>query len=235
MKKYFRAVLLLVTPSFVLRFFNMGGVGLSIILVDNLSLAPNVKIGHFNLIKCQALNMEACSQIGHFNLIIGYMEMLLKIKAVIGNFNSFHGGRNKSKCYSLPQLILHDKAKIVGHHYFDLIQSIHIGKNSILAGAFSQCWTHSYIYGSQKHVRLDGEIKIGNNCYIGASCILLPGITIGDNIMLGAGTTCSKSIRESGVYVSSKLEYIPYNADERIKSLGEPMAIIDGVERYKKD
>ena len=90
-------------------------------------------------------------------------------------------------------------------------------------------------YGKEKHVRLDGTINIGSNCYIGASCILLPGICIGDNITLGAGTTCSKSVTEQGVYVSSKLQYIPYDADERIKSLGKPMAIIDGVERYKKE
>ena len=219
----------------MLRLFKLGGVGFSIVIVENLKLAPKAKIGHFNFIKCQTLKMENKSRIGHFNLVIGYVEIILKIMSVIGNFNSFHGGKHQSKCYELPQLILQGNAKIIGHHYFDLIQSMHIGENSIFAGAFSQCWTHSYIYGKEKHVRLDGTINIGNNCYIGASCILLPGIRIGDNITLGAGTTCSKSVTEQGVYVSSKLQYIPYDADERIKSLGKPMAIIDGVERYKKE
>lgn len=234
MNKYLRSLFLLITPSFMLRKLKMGGVGFSIILVDDWQSVPSARIGHFNFIKCQSLHLEEYAQIGHFNLVKGYVRMLLDRKSSIGNFNSFHAGRHKSKCYCLPHLRLHQGAKIMGHHYLDLIQSIDLGEHSILAGAFTQCWTHSYIYGKEKHVRLDGTIQIGNNCYIGASCILLPGIRIGDNITLGAGTTCSKSVTEQGVYVSSKLQYIPYDADERIKSLGKPMAVIDGVERYKK-
>lgn len=42
--------------------------------------------------------MENKSRIGHFNLMIGYVEIILKIKSVIGNFNSFHGGKHQSKC-----------------------------------------------------------------------------------------------------------------------------------------
>lgn len=235
MNKYLRSFFLFIIPSFMLKKLKIGKVGFSIILVDDWQSVPSARIGHFNFIKCQALHMEEHAQIGHLNLAMGYVKILLEKNSYIGNFNSFHAKKHKSKCYSLPYLRLHQSAKIMGHHYLDLIQSIDIGERSILAGAFSQCWTHSYIYGKEKHVRLDGTINIGSNCYIGASCILLPGICIGDNITLGAGTTCSKSVTEQGVYVSSKLQYIPYDADERIKSLGKPMAIIDGVERYKKE
>lgn len=129
---------------------------------------------------------------------------------------------------------MHDYSKIMGHHYFDIIQDIEIGERSIFAGAFSQCWTHSYIYGTEKHARLDGSITIGNNCYIGASCIILPGIKIGDNITLGAGTICSKSINKPGAYVSSTLQFIDFDPDKRIESLGKPKAVIDGIERYLK-
>lgn len=118
------------------------GVGFSIILVDDWQSVPSARIGHFNFIKCQALHMEEHAQIGHLNLAMGYVKILLEKNSYIGNFNSFHAKKHKSKCYSLPYLRLHQSAKIMGHHYLDLIQSIDIGERSILAGAFSQCWTH---------------------------------------------------------------------------------------------
>lgn len=38
------------------------------------------------------------------------------------------------------------------------------------------------------------EIKIGNNVWIGAGCIILKGIEIGDNSIVGAGTVLTKSV-----------------------------------------
>lgn len=129
---------------------------------------------------------------------------------------------------------MHSGAKVMSRHFFDLTSNVEIGERSIFAGAYSQCWTHSYLYGKKNHVRLDGKIILGKNCYVGASCILLPGVKVGDDISLGAGTICSKSVSEPGLYVSSSMYHIPFNADDRIAALGQPMAVIDGVSRYCK-
>lgn len=37
-------------------------------------------------------------------------------------------------------------------------------------------------------------VKIGKNCWIGASVTILPGITIGDNSIIGAGSVVTKNI-----------------------------------------
>ncbi|WP_396146801.1 acyltransferase [Flavobacterium sp.] len=39
-----------------------------------------------------------------------------------------------------------------------------------------------------------GKIKIGNNCFIGARAFIMPGVTIGDNSIVGAGSIVSKSV-----------------------------------------
>ena len=44
-----------------------------------------------------------------------------------------------------------------------------------------------------------GEIKIGNNVYIGNCVVILPGVTIGDNVIVGAGSIVTKSIPNNSV------------------------------------
>lgn len=46
---------------------------------------------------------------------------------------------------------------------------------------------------------LFGRIEIGNNCFIGARCIIMPGVTIGDNCIVGAGSVVTKSIAPNTV------------------------------------
>ena len=43
------------------------------------------------------------------------------------------------------------------------------------------------------------EIKIGNNVWIGAGAVILPGVTIGDNTVIGAGSIVTRSIPENVV------------------------------------
>lgn len=46
------------------------------------------------------------------------------------------------------------------------------------------------------YVRVDGEVNIGSNCYIGARCTILPNVFIGNAITVGAATCVSKVIKE---------------------------------------
>lgn len=213
--------------------YSGGKCGFSLILVDDLKMAKGAKIGHLNIIKCKSLVMGDMATIGHLNTAKGYFNLVMHNKSIIMNCNRFTS-LGKSQTYQVSHLLLRNGAKIVNRHFFDLTSSVEIGERSNFAGAYSQCWTRGFLYGIEKHARLDGDIVAGNDCYIGASCILLAGITMGDNITKGAGTTCSKSIKELGLYVSSSLHFIPFDADERIKSLGKPTAILGKIECFKK-
>lgn len=234
MNKYIRAGLLFFLPSVVSKhIFGGGKCGFSLVLVDDFKMAESAKIGHLNIIRCRTLRLGNNAKIGHLNTAKGYFDLLMQSNSTIMNCNRFTS-LGKNQTYKTPKLLMHKSAKIVSRHFFDLTSSIELGERSNFAGAYSQCWTHSFLYGNKKHARLDGDIIIGNDCYIGASCILLAGITIGNNITLGAGTTCSKSIDKPGLYVSSSLKYIPFDTDERIDSLGTPTAVLGEMECFKK-
>jgi acetyltransferase-like isoleucine patch superfamily enzyme len=49
---------------------------------------------------------------------------------------------------------------------------------------------------------LYGRITIGNNCFIGAHTVVMYGVSIADNVIVGAGSIVTKSIKESNVIVA---------------------------------
>lgn len=46
-------------------------------------------------------------------------------------------------------------------------------------------------------------VRIGKNCWLGAGVIVLPGITIGDNVVIGAGSVVTKDIPSNVVAVGN--------------------------------
>lgn len=64
------------------------------------------------------------------------------------------------------------------------------------------------------------NVEIGNNVFIGAGAIVLPGVKIADNIIIGAGSVVTKSIAIEGVYFGSpaKLIYSMKAYKEKINS-----------------
>jgi maltose O-acetyltransferase len=46
----------------------------------------------------------------------------------------------------------------------------------------------------------NGAVKIGNNVFIGMNSIILPGVTIGDNCVIGAGSVVTKNIPDNTVW-----------------------------------
>lgn len=58
---------------------------------------------------------------------------------------------------------------------------VHIGSHTILSFNTSVL-THDFV--NSRHV----DTYIGSNCFIGAHAIVMPGVTIGDNVIVGAGS-----------------------------------------------
>ena len=49
-----------------------------------------------------------------------------------------------------------------------------------------------------------GKIKIGNNCWIGSHVVILKDVTIGDNVVIGAGCIIHKSIPGNSVVMNNQ-------------------------------
>lgn len=53
-----------------------------------------------------------------------------------------------------------------------------------------------------------GRIKIGNNTFIGKGTILMPGISIGNNCIIGSLSVVSSSVPDNSVYAGTPVKFI---------------------------
>lgn len=55
----------------------------------------------------------------------------------------------------------------------------------------------------EKEYQYNMPVHIGKNCWIGAGAIILPGVTIGDNVVVGAGSVVTKDLPSNVVAVGN--------------------------------
>ncbi|WP_261362728.1 acyltransferase [Rubinisphaera margarita] len=54
--------------------------------------------------------------------------------------------------------------------------------------------------GTMPQLDVIKPIRVGNNVFIGMNAILLPGVTIGDNVVIAAGSVVTKDLPSNAVY-----------------------------------
>ena len=189
-------------------------IGFSLLFVDSITLKEKAIIGHFNFFKIKKLTMASSSFIKRSNIFKGPIDVYLDSNSGISKQNKF---RRANYPISVGEASLHlgKNSFIVSNHFIDLTKSVSFGDNSILAGINTQLWTHGYYHANEgpDRIGIDGEIKIGNNVYVGSKCLFNPGVKVSDAIHIGAGSVISKDLTEKGMYVSQGLRFIKNDID----------------------
>lgn len=82
-------------------------------------------------------------------------------------------------------------------------------------------WILRNLYPEFKQADKFSRVKIGNNCHIGMNALIMPGITIGDNFIIGAGAIVTHDIPSGSIAVGIPArvietveEYIEKNKDD---------------------
>jgi len=80
-------------------------------------------------------------------------------------------------------------------------KGIYIGDNTwVLADAC--ILAHDYCRGTGRRGKLF-DTHIGCNCVLGVSCIVLPGVRIGNHVIIGSGAVVSKDIPDNCIVVGN--------------------------------
>jgi len=101
-------------------------------------------------------------------------------------------------------------------------QGIHIGKHTLIASQSTiLCHDHSKRVNGQPML---ADVRIGERCFIAVGAIILPGITIGNEVIVGAGAVVTKdvpsncivagnpaTIIRTGIRMNDKAELINWN------------------------
>lgn len=74
-----------------------------------------------------------------------------------------------------------------------------IGPNVTLATAGHPIWPSL----REQNYQYNMPVHIGRNCWLGASVVVLPGVTVGDNVVIGAGSIVTKDLPDNVVAVGN--------------------------------
>ncbi len=61
-----------------------------------------------------------------------------------------------------------------------------------------------------KGLQFNASVHIGKNCWLGAGVLVMPGVTIGDNTVIGAGSVVTKDIPDNATAVGNYAKVIHY-------------------------
>ena len=79
-----------------------------------------------------------------------------------------------------------------------------------------------------------GEIVIGSNCFIGARSIILGGVHLSDNVIVGAGSVVTKSFPEGSIIAGNPARLISSMKDFKEKVLSRFNISIEGLSPIEK-
>jgi hypothetical protein len=98
-----------------------------------------------------------------------------------------------------------------------------IGKNTLVGGTIKDpCMTelgdnvtmgeyavlYAHIQNMEQETMWIAKVRVGNNCIIGAGAILMPGVTMEDNVILAAGSVVPKNhvLKSGKIYVGNPVK-----------------------------
>jgi acetyltransferase-like isoleucine patch superfamily enzyme len=90
---------------------------------------------------------------------------------------------------------------ISGACYFQALNGIKLGKNFLFAPGVKLISANHNITNHSQSIK-EKSIIIGDNVWIGANAIILPGIELGNNCVVGAGSVVTKNFKESNLVIA---------------------------------
>ena len=104
-------------------------------------------------------------------------------------------------------LHVHFGKNVYANFHLTLVDDTHIwvGDNTLLGPNVTLCTAAHPILPElrEKGIQFNAPVRIGRNCWLGAGAVVLPGVTVGDNTVIGAGSVVTRDLPPDVVAVGS--------------------------------
>lgn len=127
------------------------------------------------------------------------------------NLNIGNGVNIRNSCNILvgnnAELILGNRFFMNNFCSINCLEKIEIGKNTLF-GEGVKIYDHNHEYQTEPEFKVEHQkfrtapVKIGKNCWLGSNVIVLKGVTIGDNTIIGAGCLIYKDVPANSMVVN---------------------------------
>jgi acetyltransferase-like isoleucine patch superfamily enzyme len=95
-----------------------------------------------------------------------------------------------------------------GGCYIQGINKIYIGDNTIIAPGVKIISANHDLFDFSEHIKSIEPIIIGRNCWLGANSIILPGVQLGNHVIVGAGSVVTKSFFDNTIIAGNPAKEI---------------------------
>lgn len=82
-------------------------------------------------------------------------------------------------------------------------------------------WVLRECHKDLKEIDLFGKIRVGNNVHIGTNVLIMPGVTIGNNCIIGCGAIVTKNIPDNSIAVGIPARVIETVDDYKAKHIND--------------
>ena len=155
-----------------------------------------IKIFNFNRFKFSPINYISPSN---------FIDIQDKGKIIFGKkinipFKCMFGVRENGVLKIGDGTFINNNCQIISHELIEIGKDVCIGPNTVIVD-------HDHLFGENgvdKKKFKSKEIKIGNNVWIGANCVILKGTNIGDNCVIGAGSVINGSFPNNSIVIQKR-------------------------------
>lgn len=128
---------------------------------------------------------------------------------VITNWSNFSSGIDCAIYHSTYVLNNSGALQIGNHSHLGSFCYVNVNYGSVTLGNWVAVGPHTSIISYSNHYekgqkvtdkRLVKDVSIGSNVFIGANCTVLPGTTIHDNVVVGAGSVVKGTLEGNSIY-----------------------------------
>ena len=194
----------------------------SVIIGNDVSIGDNTSIGFFTIIRSKKIRIDRFTSIGSFVYIDTECFITGEDTRIRENVY-ITGLKTPDSKFKLG------KRCLIGQYTFlNPTKPIEFGDDCSLGG-HSKIFTHSsYLSVLEGYPVKFDSVKIGNNVWIPWDVFILPGITIGDNVLIGANSHVTKDIPSNCIASGNPAKVVVNNFPVAVPE-GERELIIENI------